>query len=439
MILLGRINNVADVARWRLCAGCGACVPACPQRAIHLVDAQDQGIRPVVDPLRCQHCGECIRVCPGVEIRHQRFNSETIVELRQAWGPVLQVWQGYAADPEIRFKASSGGAATALALFYLQEQKASGVLHTRADPEVPWRNIPVFSKTQEELVAFSGSRYAPAAPCERFDWIEQADGKCIFIGKPCDVAALRKSQAVNPKLDEKVGLAISIFCAGTPTTQATRWLLSSLGVEPEQVKELRYRGYGWPGMTTVKVTGKDNKPRRMTYEQSWGNILSRHRQLRCHLCPDGTGGFADISCGDAWHLKTDTGDPGQSLILVRTDLGRHILHKAVSAGYLKLEKTDAAALPQSQRALLKRRRHLWGRLLMMRAMGITVPKYRGFRLFGNWRTLPLSEKMRSLLGTAKRIILRKLYMPVDKRSKSVKRPRSTFHQKHYHIVKQRTD
>jgi coenzyme F420 hydrogenase subunit beta len=37
----------------------------------------------------------------------------------------------------------------------------------------------------------------------------------------------------------------------------------------------------------------------MSYADSWGGILSRHVQFRCKICPDGTGGFADVVCADA--------------------------------------------------------------------------------------------------------------------------------------------
>jgi coenzyme F420 hydrogenase subunit beta len=330
------------------------------------------------------------------------------------------VWQGYAADPEIRFKASSGGAATALALFCLDRQYASGVLHTGIDPEVAWQNVPAYSTRREELVSRTGSRYSPAAPCEKLDWLEEAKRCCVVIGKPCDIAALRKSQVVDGKFHDKVSLAISIFCAGTPSTEATYALLNKLAVEPMQVQQLRYRGHGWPGMTTVRLAGDDRELRTMSYAESWGNILSRHRQLRCHLCPDGTGEFADISCGDAWHLTDRQDDPGQSLLLVRTERGRDMLHEAMAAGYLELKQVDAHVLGQSQGALLRRRRHLWGRLLVLRLAGIPVPKYRGFSLFTNWGDLSLAAKARSLLGTAKRIIRRKLYMPVKLHAKSAR-------------------
>jgi coenzyme F420 hydrogenase subunit beta len=347
-----------------------------------------------------------------VEISHQSFNNETIPELCESWGPILEVWEGYALDRKIRFKGSSGGAATALALFCLEKERAFGVLQTGTRPEDPLHNVPVLGKSKEELLACTGSRYSPAAPCERFDWIREASRPIVFIGKPCDVVALRKSQAADPKINENISLAISIFCAGTPTTEGAHNILGELGVKHGEVEELRYRGCGWPGMTSAKVRGGGGRTHQMTYQESWGNILSNHVQFRCRLCPDATGEFADVSCGDPWYREIESGEHGWSLVLARTRRGREVLQEAVKADYVKLERVGPSVVPQSQKALLTRRRHLWGRLLMMQMMRVPVPRYTGFSLFKNWLKLSALEKLRSLAGTLKRIMLRGWMRPL---------------------------
>jgi len=407
-----KFKRVDQVDQWRLCIGCGACVPACPNQAITLVDIPDRGIRPIVNSTKCEECSDCVRVCPGVEITHRPFDDRIIPELSQEWGPVIEMWEGYAADSQVRYCGSSGGLATALALFGLEKKGVSGVLQIGAKSEAPLKNIAVFSKNRADLLACTGSRYSPAAPCEKFDWIKDASGPGIFVGKPCDVVALRKSQAVNPQLDEKVGLAISIFCAQTPTTKGTYNILDVLGVKPEDVEEFRYRGCGWPGMTAVKTKSDNQQVYQMKYEEAWGNILSNAGQFRCRLCPDSTGEFADISCGDPWYREVKPDEKGWSLVLVRTERGREFLQEAIREGYVRLERVRPDILPRSQKSLLNRRRHLWGRLLTMRMMCMPVPHYIGFSLFRSWLGLPVMEKVRSLVGTLKRIVVRRWTKPL---------------------------
>jgi coenzyme F420 hydrogenase subunit beta len=238
----------------------------------------------------------------------------------------------------------------------------------------------------------------------------------VFVGKPCDVVALRKRQALDGGLSDRVGLAISIFCAGTPSTLGTKRILESLSVKPEDVAEFRYRGHGWPGRAAATVRGGERMERSMSYEESWGAILSRHTQFRCRLCPDSTGELADISCGDPWYREVAPDDPGRSLVLVRTGVGREVVRDAMKAGYVRLEPVDGDTLPRSQRSLLQRRRHLWGRLLALQVFGVPVPRYRGFSLLANWRALSARDKIRSVFGTVCRIRQRKWNKPLPPRS-----------------------
>jgi coenzyme F420 hydrogenase subunit beta len=395
-------ENVVQVASWRLCLGCGACVAVCPNRALSLVDIEEDGLRPRCNADKCEQCGECLRVCPGIAIDAPPAEDTTLPELHRAWGPVLEVWEGYARDPEVRFCGSSGGVATALSLYCVEKARMQGVLHIGPRAQSPLSNVPVVSRTRHELLTRTGSRYAPAAPCSGFGLLDSDGPGFVFVGKPCDVVAVRKWQIAKPETSGRIALTISIFCAGTPSTQGSIRILEKLGVPLDQVAELRYRGCGWPGRTVARTRQNDEGPS-MTYEESWGEILSRHTQFRCRLCPDSTGELADISCGDPWYRQIDPGDPGRSLVLVRTPTGRQILHEAMQAGYVHLEKAHADTLPRSQQSLLQRRQHLWGRLLALQLLRTPVPRYRGFSLFANWRSLPIRSKMRSVLGTLHRI------------------------------------
>jgi len=407
-----KLERADKIAAWRLCTGCGACKWACPNNAIELKNVFELGLRPCIDDGKCEKCGNCAAVCPGIDLGHKPFDNDCIQELKCSWGPVLDLLEGHACNDEIRHRGSSGGAVTALASYCLDKENISGVLHTGVCKNNPLKNIPVISKNLQDIIACTGSRYAPAAPCEQFDLIENSDGNYIFVGKPCDIAALRKAQEANPVLKEKVVLAISIFCAGTPGISGTYKVLESLGIDPEEVESFSYRGRGWPGMTTAKTKDPTGKAVEMTYAKSWGEILSKHVSLRCRLCPDGTGEFSDIACGDPWYRQIKTGESGRSLVVARTEKGKEVLTKAMRSGYIELAQVAPEIITLSQKSLLEKRRNIWGRLLIMRIMRIPIPKYRGFSLFSNWQKLSKINKARSAYSTLKRILLRKWGQPL---------------------------
>jgi coenzyme F420 hydrogenase subunit beta len=407
-----KMDNVRDVVKWRLCVGCGACAYICPEKKIGLADKINEGIRPVLHEIRCKSCSECLRICPGLEISKNSFGRvDLLSELRSGWGDILEIFEGYATDSDVHYKGSSGGVASAIALYCVEKGKMHGILHIGADDKQGWMNKTVLSRNRLDLLSRTGSRYSPASPCDDLDQVESAPRPCVFIGKPCDVSALRKAQTLRNNLDNKVGVTIGIFCAGTPSTMGSIELFNLLKIEPIKVAEVRYRGMGWPGMFMVRLKGDKTPSHKMTYMESWG-FLQRYRPFRCYLCPDGTSEFADISCGDPWYRKPQEGEAGSSLVLVRTDKGRKIIQGAIKEGYVVLERRSPPILEKSQQNLLAKRRAIWGRLLAMKAFGIPTPSLRGFHLFENWCALSAKEKARSLLGTARRIIQRKYYRPL---------------------------
>ncbi len=303
-----KIQNVIDVAKNQLCTGCGACAYIDP--SVEMVDVFDQGRRPAqtgpLDP-------SGLAVCPGSALGHDQgdWPSGTISELSAGWGPVLELWEGYAVDDELRFAGSSGGAASGLALFCFEQKEMEGVLHTGAQKEHPFLNETVFSRSRQDLLGRTGSRYAPASPCAELGIIEKGKKPSVFIGKPCDVAAAHKARKLRPELDQKLGLSIAIFCAGTPSTQGTLEMMKAMGCEnPEAAVSVRYRGKGWPGMAEVVYQdgSGQRKSSQMTYADSWGNILQKKRQWRCYICLDHTGEFADLAVGDPWYRPIPKGN-----------------------------------------------------------------------------------------------------------------------------------
>ncbi len=289
-----------------------------------------------------------------------------------------------------------------------------GVLHTRPGSEDPTQNETYLSRGRDDLMAAVGSRYSPASPCDGLQLIEDAPGPCMFIGKPCDVAATRNAAQLREQLAKNLGLTINMFCAGTPSTNGTRELLAQMKVQSDsQLERVTYRGEGWPGDAEVEGTDRTGSmQRRMSYEESWG-ILQRFRQWRCYVCMDHTGEFADVSVGDPWYREIQSGEPGRSLVVIRTERGREFVHAAMKAGYLRAEPVSPVRLPDSQPNLKKTQASVWGRIITCRVLGIPAPIYRGFPMLWAWRKhLTSHERAQSLYGTLKRIVVKGLYRRV---------------------------
>lgn len=370
-------------------------------------DLPECGQRPVSTgaPHDCSQA-ELLAICPGAATTLTGTDPSSPVEA--ANGPTLEIWEGHAADPEMRFSGASGGALTAIAAYCLERGGMDGVLRLGGDPDDPLRTKTVLSRTLKQLRESAGSRYSPGSVCAGLHLIDEVAGPCLFIGQPSEVAGLRKLQTLRPRLQAKVGLALSFFCAGSPPSQGTLDLLREHQIDPCQVTALRYRGRGWPGNFAVWVKGVSAPVVELTYAASWA-FLQRYRPWSVQIWPDGSGEQADITCGDPWYRAVQPGESGSSLIIARTEAGRRTIRAAMEAGYLELQPLDANRLIASQQNLISKKGAVWGRLLTMRLFGIPTPRHEGYSLFAMWRHLPLREKFASIAGTARRIIQRGYY------------------------------
>jgi coenzyme F420 hydrogenase subunit beta len=399
------LKTYSDVVEWGLCVGCGACAHAKP--GVRMIHVESEGFRPVFYAAADNGAGQDrMEICPGARVdgnlKIGGLAKQTAAD--HEFGPTLEIWEGWASDPGIRFRGSSGGLLSALSLYCLEVERFAGVIHAGMDPQTPWMNRNHVSRNRQGVLARAGSRYAPSAPVAALSDIGLDDGSHVFIGKPCDASAVSALQECDEDVRRKVGLVLTFFCAGTPSTRGTLNLMEELGADRERVTSVQYRGEGWPGSFRV-TTNDQTQVKPLTYHESWGKLTS-YRPLRCNLCPDGLGRVADIACGDAWEQYEQNGDPGRSIVLVRTERGREILGGALRAGYITLQRAGPENVLRAQSNLLERRRALFGRLLAFRLLGASVPRYDGFSLLRSWLGIGLKEQARTVAGTLRRVVQR---------------------------------
>lgn len=385
------------------CSGCGLCASVVAPDKIRMVPSAELQWRPAVaQPLSADELQRFNATCPGVSLVHDApAPSERIDPI---WGRVLGCYTGYAADPVVRHQGSSGGVITALAQFLLRTGQVDGVSQNAASSSEPTGNEVQFSRGRDDVLRAAGSRYGPASALSRVEEMLSGGQTFAFVGKPCEVAALRALGRIDARVGRQVPYLLSFMCAGTPSGLGTQALLAAMGVTPEQVANFRYRGDGWPGK--ARAVTHAGEAFEMDYNQSWGTILNRHLQFRCKICPDGTGEFADLVCADAWYGKDGYPDfaerDGRSLILVRTPRGAQLLADAVAAGDVRTEVLDLREVAAMQPYQVERKRMVLGRLLAARAAQGHAPVTRRLRLVAAARQASVGAFLRSAAGTFRR-------------------------------------
>ncbi len=325
------------------------------------------------------------------------------------WGPFVSMQTGWATDDALRFAGSSGGALSMMLVHLVEEGVVDAVIQTAASPRLAIGNTTVVTTNAEDILDAAGSRYAPSAPLKELAAPLATGKRFAFVGKPCDVAALRAWMEQDPTLSDHIPVLLSFFCAGVPSHKGGEAVLEKLGTTVSDAQAFRYRGNGWPGQATVTL--QDGTERGMSYHDSWGGVLSKHVQNRCKICADGTGKAADIVCADAWDCD-DKGypvfdeAPGVSLIVARTALGAQLIDAAKDAKRLAIENFDVKALAAIQPGQRERRRALLARLVGQRITGRPVPRYQGLQLWAAARQNPISRNIKNALGTIRRSLRR---------------------------------
>lgn len=397
-----RSASVARVLSGDLCVGCGLC-EGVGDGAFRMETCSRGYARPVqVGAVSDAAEQRIAAACPGLSLDGWPQDADTY------WGPARQVVTAFAKDPQVRFEGSSGGALTALATHALVNGLVDGVVHVSASTDHPLGNSVQVSRNVDEIRLGAGSRYAPSSPLDKLDVLLAGDERFVFIGKPCDISALRRLSEIDARVTKVFPYMLSFFCGGIPSRVGSLDILATMGVAVADVVRFRYRGQGWPGLTVAET--RDGSSHEMRYEESWGEHLSKRVQFRCKICPDAVGGTADLAAADAWY-GGETGYPqfeeqeGRSLLMVRTEAGQALVNGCIDHAELEIAPLDVRQIDLMQPSQANRKRLVAARVAACRSLGQPVPKMANLKLREASREAPFLLKLRNYFGTIRRIIL----------------------------------
>lgn len=393
------MTSISEIIRNDLCLGCGLCEAISKSCRMEL---NSKGFyRPVPLPVDKDEVKKINALCPGIRVVCDWATNT------EAWGNVVAVRNAWSADNRIRHDSSSGGVTSSLALYLLESGKVDAVLHAGNEDGNYLHNKLHVSRTRQEILSRNSSRYAPSLMFNNiFDILDKdKNQKFCFIGKPCDVAAVRNILREFPQYKERIPYLLSIFCAGMPSYNATLKAISTFGVKGEPVF-LRYRGDGWPGFFTVKY--KDGQECKMTYNESWGKILGRDLGFRCKVCPDGIGLIADISSGDSWNSKNGypdfTESEGKNFCFIRTEVGMTLFNEALEAGYIEAENLEIKEISKIQRYQYERRHIVGWRIAVVQLITGRIFKFKGLGYMKMALKANYLHALKDSLGTCKRLL-----------------------------------
>ncbi|MGB2841623.1 MAG: Coenzyme F420 hydrogenase/dehydrogenase, beta subunit C-terminal domain [Halobacteriota archaeon] len=371
-------NTIAQVVKDELCTGCGTCIALCPEEAIKLTINEKKGIYvPELNEGRCNECGICFNVCPGHEVDFKGLNLEVFGKEPEdiLIGNYLNCYVGHSTDYDVRYNSASGGLITQLLIFALEEGIIDGALVTRMKKDKPLEPEPFIARTKEGIIEASKSKYCPVPANIALKEIlnSKEGGKFAVVGLPCHIHGIRKAEQINKKLKQKIVLHLGLWCSTTCNFLGTEFVLKRLGVSKEAVKELNYRGEGWPGGMSVQL--KNGEKRFIPLGDYWDTNFSSFRPSRCRLCSDAIAEFADICFGDYRGQSAYLNEKiGNSDIISRTITSENILQRMLSKQKIEIWRVSSSDVATSQ-GYFHSKKNVKACFHLFRLLGKKIPIY----------------------------------------------------------------
>ena len=321
-----------------LCVSCGACVSLCP----YLGSRQGRTVK--LDECDLAE-GRCFDYCPRGKVDldnlHRKLFGGPYKEIET--GTIRRVLMARACDPVWAGKAQNGGVVSALTDLAIKEGIIDAAVLTGRDVNLLPRGH--IARGREDIMACAGSIYTSGPTLEslnRGPW--NGDERIGIVGLPCMVLALAKMRTSSLEMRtpiDRVDLVIGLFCT---------WAL-----DHESFMAFLRERFGDRPISKVDITPPPERLMKITAGDELHDIpLDEIRGFirpGCHVCPDMTSEFSDISVG------TVEGEEGWNTVLVRTKRGEELIKLAESQAVIESRPLPGDKLSHLKEAsLLKKRR-----------------------------------------------------------------------------------
>lgn len=300
------------------CTGCGACIEICPVHCIVMREDEEDGhLYPVIDDNSCIACGRCLDVCPV-------YGPFELYYPKKAFAARAKADDDY-------ITSSSGGVASVLSRMVVEK---GGVVYGCISEGMHVHHVRASSVS--DLARFKGSKYVYSELKGTFRSVKKdlSEGMTVlFIGTPCQTAALRKYAG-----NMSGGLyLVDLICHGVPSRKVLEEHFAKMipGINVDRLSFRRGNDFILEAFSEGKTVYSADYGKRqwsdMYFLAFMNGIAFRKSCYRCRFaCPERS---SDMTIGDFWGISDITSLPfacrnGLSVILPVTEKGMELLDMA---------------------------------------------------------------------------------------------------------------
>jgi len=309
-----------------LCTRCGGCVSFCTAMNYGALDMDENGYPCFKDEKQCIECGICHMICP--ETNDLDDDIKNMVHWEAPAGRIISTNIFRTTDQAIRQNATNGGAVTGILMHLMHNGLIDAAVVSRQQGMLSRQ--PSLASSPDELLDTCGSffdtshgmvQYSEYYAAHNPSYLSLEDMKnfkasrVAFVGTPCQVAALRKMQALGVVPSDCIHLVLGLFCSGNFAfdDKAGKHLEKVGRFNLEDVRKVDIKD-------KLHISLKDGNIHVLPLEE-----LDFNMRPACRFCGDYTAEFADLSFGGIGS------EEGWTTVIARTQTGLDVLKKTEGA------------------------------------------------------------------------------------------------------------
>lgn len=323
------------------CTGCGLCQYLCPKQCISF-QMDSLGVEyPIIDNTKCISCNICKNICPSLyPLIEQQIDIAAV-----AWST----------NQEVRNQGASGGIAQEIYQWALRNHFCVyGVTFTK---EKGANYIKVTNDEDIKSVRNSKYVYSNLKGCFSQvdeDWKKQK--KILWIGLPCQVAAIKKLAKKRKKEDHLI--TIELICHGTPPNRYLEEHLDYLEKKyQKKIKNISFRNpnsqyrFCLYNQKNQKFYCKKPDENDTYFKGFMSNLILRENCYHCHYAKETR--ISDITIGDVDGSKfLSIPEKKQiSLVLISTKKGKDLFEFLIKEKKVKAIEQDIKKVTEKNKAL----------------------------------------------------------------------------------------
>ena len=296
------------------CTACGACITACPDSHIKLIQNKPKRPKRTMD---CVGCHTCYDAC--YMLRHELM--KTIEGRTIGWGTkesiglYKRVVTARTKNARIERTCQNGGIVTTLLLYALDSGAIDGALVVGRDG---WAPIACVAKTRDEIILSAGTKYGvvPVLKALRAAVVDHGLSKICVVGSPCHIQSVRYLQHKGLPLASPVKLTVGLFCRENYEYACIAEKVRAKKMDIDQIDKLdvsdEFNIYAGGRKLSLPITEVKS-------------CVPRH----CLVCQDFAAELADIAIGSGGSAE------GWSTVIIRTEEGDRIFSGMEQEGLIE--------------------------------------------------------------------------------------------------------